>query len=502
MRRGLCTADSMGSRGACLSLLAMLRPGSCEPSEQTPPPNSTLSSYTLFTCGFPSRAAAEGEGAGALTERVVINVSGLRFETQLKTLAQVPNSLLGDPERRARYFDPLRNEYFFDRNRDSFGAILYYYQSGGTLVRPSYVPFNIFAEELKFYELSEAVVIKLSEDEGHGPEKERPLPTHDIQRQVWLLFEYPESSCTARTLAIISIIIILTSVVIFCLETIPDDRPEVTKDIINSTEVPSSAEESTDPLFIVETICIIWFAFELLVRFFACPSKPGFLKNPMNLIDIVAILPFLITPFTKHSENLEQQTMSLAILRVIRLVRVFRIFKLSRHSKGLRILGQTLNASMRELGLLMFFLFIGVIIFSSAVYYAEADDLDTKFRSIPHAFWWAVVTMTTVGYGDMAPETLGGRIVGSLCAISGVLTVALPVPVIVSNFNYFYRLEMESQATAPKYPSDEDTSSKDDVTDMVPGKSNVCKGDIDSGAPSTLELRPVTASMTSIQTEV
>uniref|UniRef100_A0A8C4WVD2 BTB domain-containing protein n=1 Tax=Eptatretus burgeri TaxID=7764 RepID=A0A8C4WVD2_EPTBU len=438
----------------------------------------------------------KASGAGALTERVVINVSGLRFETQLKTLAQVPDSLLGDPERRARYFDPLRNEYFFDRNRDSFGAILYYYQSGGTLVRPSYVPFNIFAEELKFYELSEAVVTKLREDEGHGLEKERPLPTNDIQRQVWLLFEYPESSCMARTLAIISIFIILTSVVIFCLETIPEAQRGVTKEsekIINSTAVPGSAEESIYPYFIIETICIIWFAFELLVRFFACPSKPGFLKNPMNLIDIVAILPFLITPFTKNSENLEQHTMSLAILRVIRLVRVFRIFKLSRHSKGLRILGQTLSASMRELGLLMFFLFIGVIIFSSAVYYAEADDLDTKFRSIPHAFWWAVVTMTTVGYGDMAPETLGGRVVGSLCAIAGVLTVALPVPVIVSNFNYFYRLEMESQATAPKCPSDEDNSSKDDVRDVVPRKSDVCKGDIDSGAPSTLELRPVTS---------
>ena len=63
-------------------------------------------------------------------ERVVINVSGLKFETQLKTLTQFPDTLLGDPEKRIRYFDPLRNEYFFDRNRPSFDAILYYYQSG------------------------------------------------------------------------------------------------------------------------------------------------------------------------------------------------------------------------------------------------------------------------------------------------------------------------------------------------------------------------------------
>ncbi|KAL7289216.1 hypothetical protein TKK_0017155 [Trichogramma kaykai] len=93
-------------------------------------------------------------------ERVVINVSGLRFETQLRTLNQFPDTLLGDPSRRIRYFDPLRNEYFFDRNRPSFDAILYYYQSGGRLRRPVNVPLDVFSEEIKFYELGELATNK------------------------------------------------------------------------------------------------------------------------------------------------------------------------------------------------------------------------------------------------------------------------------------------------------------------------------------------------------
>lgn len=113
-------------------------------------------------------------------------------------------------------------------------------------------------------------------------------------------------------------------------------------------------------------------------------------QDIMNTIDLMAIVPFFITLGTafndeksmRNADNIlmlkagekQDKGASLAILRVIRLVRVFRIFKLSRHSKGLQILGMTLKASLRELALLMFFLFIGVILFSSAVYYAEAGS--------------------------------------------------------------------------------------------------------------------------------
>ncbi|XP_027571135.1 potassium voltage-gated channel subfamily A member 5-like [Pipra filicauda] len=416
-------------------------------------------------------AAAAAVNPGAMHhQRVLINISGLRFETQLGTLNQFPDTLLGDPDKRIRYFDPLRNEYFFDRNRPSFDGILYFYQSGGKLRRPVNVSIDVFADEIRFYQLGEEAMERFREDEGFIKEEEKPLPRNEFQRQVWLIFEYPESSSSARAIAIVSVLVILISIITFCLETLPEFRDERELPVplppqgggLNGTigdsppmQPPSSL---ADPFFIIETTCVIWFTFELLVRFFACPSKPEFSRNIMNIIDIVAIIPYFITLGTElaHEQQQpgagssnggggQQQAMSLAILRVIRLVRVFRIFKLSRHSKGLQILGQTLKASMRELGLLIFFLFIGVILFSSAVYFAEADDPESHFSSIPDAFWWAVVTMTTVGYGDMRPVTVGGKIVGSLCAIAGVLTIALPVPVIVSNFNYFYHRETDHE---------------------------------------------------------
>lgn len=162
----------------------------------------------------------------ALSERLAINVSGMRYETQLRTLAQFPDSMLGDPRRRLRYFDPLRNELFLDRNRACFDAILYFYQSGGRLRRPTNVPLDIFMDELTFYELGEEVMNRFKEDEGFPKEEERPLPTNEIQKRLWMLFEHPESSSGARIIAIISVMVIVVSILIFCLETLPDFRNE------------------------------------------------------------------------------------------------------------------------------------------------------------------------------------------------------------------------------------------------------------------------------------
>ncbi|KTG00539.1 hypothetical protein cypCar_00015311 [Cyprinus carpio] len=169
----------------------------------------------------------------------------------------------------------------------------------------------------------------------------------------------------------------------------------------------------------------------------------------------------------------------LGFLRVVRFVRILRIFKLTRHFVGLRVLGHTLRASTNEFLLLIIFLALGVLIFATMIYYAErigADPADptaskhTTFKNIPIGFWWAVVTMTTLGYGDMYPETWSGMLVGALCALAGVLTIAMPVPVIVNNFGMYYSLAMAKQKLPKK-------KNKHIPRAPQPGSPNYCKPD-------------------------
>lgn len=99
----------------------------------------------------------------------------------------------------------------------------------------------------------------------------------------------------------------------------------------------------------------------------------------------------------------------------------------------------TLKASFHELVLLLLILLIPVVMFSSIVYYIEIMmNKQSLFSSVPQSFWWCLITMTTVGYGDLTPQTWPGKIIGGACAVCGVLIVALPISVIGSNFNLYY----------------------------------------------------------------
>ena len=118
------------------------------------------------------------------SERVNINISGLRFETRQSTLERFPSTLLGNHARRSTFYDRSHDEYVFDRNRPSFDAILYYYQSCGRLRRPANVPIDIFIDELDFYEIDANTIEKYRAEEGFLRDKPKPMPKSSFQRKV------------------------------------------------------------------------------------------------------------------------------------------------------------------------------------------------------------------------------------------------------------------------------------------------------------------------------
>ncbi|CAH1783926.1 unnamed protein product [Owenia fusiformis] len=369
-------------------------------------------------------------------QRVIINVSGQRFETQLRTLGRYPQSLLGDPEKRHHFWDSRRHEYFLDHHRPTFQAILYFYQSGGWLRKPFEVPEDVWMDELEFYELPNDVIENYKRGEGYQVEEE-VLPEIGWKRNIFLVFEDPNSSLMAKIVGTISVVIIVISIIAFCVETLPQFKDGLCVNVTIDGEL-KGLPDYTNPFFIVETICVFWFTIELIMRFISCPSKIDFAKNILNAFDLIAILPYFMTIATLVTMDSCDQASGNKSVLFLRVLRVFRVFKLSKHSAGLRILGLTIKASLRELGMFLFFLIVSMVLFSAAVYYAEFMNPDSQFPSIPHGFWWAVVTMTTVGYGDVVPLGVWGKLIGSVCVISGVLALSLPVPVIVANFSTFY----------------------------------------------------------------
>jgi voltage-gated potassium channel len=145
-------------------------------------------------------------------------------------------------------------------------------------------------------------------------------------------------------------------------------------------------------------------------------------------IDLLAILPFYVELF------IPGDLVDLRTLRIIRLLRFARVLKIARYSESLQLFGRVLQRSAGALAVSMLAIFIILIISSVLVYYAEHEEWLTKFETIPHALWWGVITLTTVGYGDIYPVTPLGKLLGALMALVSIGLFALPSGIIAAGF--------------------------------------------------------------------
>lgn len=183
-----------------------------------------------------------------------------------------------------------------------------------------------------------------------------------------------------------------------------------------------------------EVVSVLIFTIEYALRIWSCTAdrsitspvlgRVRYALRPLLLIDLFAILPFYLPVVL----------LDLRSLRAFRLMRLARLAKLGRYSAALQTLGRVLLAKKAELVVSISFMAVLILVSSSLMYYAEHEAQPEKFSSIPAAMWWAIATLTTVGYGDVFPITASGKILASVIAVLGIGMFALPTGILGAAF--------------------------------------------------------------------
>ena len=203
-----------------------------------------------------------------------------------------------------------------------------------------------------------------------------------------------------------------------------------------------------DALIIIDIVCMLFFTAEFVIRFVVCPRKLRLLKSMSTVFDLLYLLPVWLLFFIDVTDgtfwDYPERITFLLLIQAFMVMRVFRIFRLMRHYRGLKILWLAVRASVGELFLLYVFVFFCITIFASFIYCAEIFNND-GYENILVGLWWALITMTTVGYGDMYPSTWAGYVVASICALTGIIIIGMPVPIIASNFHAYYGMQVPGE---------------------------------------------------------
>ncbi len=192
--------------------------------------------------------------------------------------------------------------------------------------------------------------------------------------------------------------------------------------------------------YVFEVFSVIVFTLEYILRLWISEKKLKFVFSTFGLIDLLAVLPFYL-PFLF--------VFDFRFLRILRLFRMLRVFKLGRYSNSIRLISSVLKETRAELAMTIFIAFILLVFSSTLMYYVENDVQPEKFASIGHAFWWAIATLTTIGYGDVYPITGLGKVLSAVIALIGIGFVALPTGIISSAFIERIKQDKKEECKCP-----------------------------------------------------
>ncbi|XP_068095701.1 voltage-gated potassium channel KCNC1-like [Hyperolius riggenbachi] len=418
------------------------------------------------------------------SRRLVINVGGIRFETYASTLLSFPGTKLSAlaelPPNEVGNFDHQRNEFFFDRNPKVFGYILDYYRTKHLHCSDNMCK-ALIVEELNFWELntshlSHCCWLKINnksqvmeefsswEEATQIEEQQFPINTGRIdyswrgrwQPRIWNLLQNPYSSLASMCVAAISLLFTIAAIIIFFEETKRHFAYVVNKTVLIEVDSYHTFHQEMDYegvpyLIYLELLCVIWFLIEFGARLFFCPNRKKFLKHPLNWVDFLSLFPVfieLIAEGQMHRMDILWQI--LGFMRTVYILKLFRLILLIEGSLVLRVLSGTLRAITREIIILLLVLALETILFATLAYYAEWVGAEhyavtPLFGDIYSCCWFAIITLTTVGYGDLYPQSTFGKVITSLTAICGILTIVLPIPILMIKFQHYYSIALAKE---------------------------------------------------------
>jgi len=208
--------------------------------------------------------------------------------------------------------------------------------------------------------------------------------------------------------------------------------------VVMLDSVPSLHLKYGYEFWVVEWVITIAFTVEYFLRIYSVKQPVKYITSAFGIIDLLSILPTYLSLFFGGAQLL-------AIVRVLRLLRIFRIFNLKEYMRGGLIIYLALRESRKKIVVFLLFILLTVIVFGGVMYIVERNHPESGFESIPVSIYWAVVTITTVGYGDISPATPLGRFLASLIMIMGYSIIAVPTGIVTSEFSRIRREISSSQ---------------------------------------------------------